>query len=33
MTVFFSHLTYACVKESVRTRDMGHDESHFIHDM
>ena len=32
MTVF-SHLAYACVRESVRTRDTGHDESHPIHDM
>ena len=30
---FFSHLEYACVRKSVRTRDMGHDESHLIHDM
>ena len=27
-TVFFSHLAFACVKESVRTRDMGYGESH-----
>ena len=32
MTVF-SHLAYACVRESVRTRDMGPDESHLIRDM
>ena len=32
MTVFL-HLAYACVRESVRTRDMGYDESHLIHDM
>ena len=31
MTGFFSHLAYACVRESVRTRDIGHDESHLIH--
>ena len=33
MTGFFSHLAYECVRESVRTRDIGHDESHLIHDM
>ena len=29
MMGFFSHLTYACMKESVRTRNMGQGESHF----
>ena len=32
MTVF-SHLAYACVRESVKTWDMGHEESHLTHDM
>ena len=27
-TVFFSHLAFACVREPVRTRDMGYGESH-----
>ena len=30
---FFSHLAYACVRESVRARDMGCEESHLIYDM
>ena len=29
----FSHLAYAYMRESVKTRDMGNDESHLIHDM
>ena len=28
LPVMFSHLAYACVKESVRTRDMGMMTSH-----
>ena len=32
MTVL-SHLTYACLRESMRTWDMGHDESHLVHGM
>ena len=33
MTIFVSHLAYACVRELVMTRDMGHDESHLIRGM
>ena len=29
----FSHLAFACVRESVRTRGYGHEESHLMHDM